>query len=415
MRYSSKWPTYAQQWDEMKINSSRLGEMTRLAQFALDHKPQYVAVESATGVPWWLIAVLHRRESDADFSTYLGNGDPLNRPTRNVPAGRGPFSSFLAGAIDALKQDGLSSVIDWRLEKALYYCELFNGAGYDNRGLPSPYIWGGTNQQHAGKYVSDGVWSSTTMDSQPGCAPILAMIANLDKTVNFVRESSDTTAQPTEPAKPVLQPVAPTPSGDLATRIVSAMKAKGYDITIGSYVLNIVYVEGMNRDGTRNDNRPNVFNDTRMLIRCEENKPPVIIGNWEATTTPGRFWTEHRLNPGGAFQIALGQQTAWQIGTYHDAPALRQAGPLKHYRDDNDDYQRNGPLYTSDDTGVHHHAGYNYKHDDIGRSSAGCLVGRMVDGHAEFMEWLSKDPRYVKDHRFLFTATILAQEDVLGV
>src|SRR4051812_3840926 len=148
----------------MTITPPRLGEMARYAQFAIDHKAQYTAVESASGVPWWLIAVLHRRESDADFTTYLSNGEPLNCVTRIVPKGRGPFPTFLAGAIDALKQDGLSSVIDWRLEKALYYCELFNGAGYDNRGLPSPYIWGGTSIQRAGKYVSDGVWSSTAMD-----------------------------------------------------------------------------------------------------------------------------------------------------------------------------------------------------------------------------------------------------------
>lgn len=176
MRYGSKWPEYAKQWDRMKINSGRSAEFDKIAKFAIDHKDQYEAIEAKTGVPWYMIAALHRRESNADFSTYLGNGEPLNRVTRLVPKGRGPFKTFVDGAIDALRIDGLSSVKDWRLEKMLYYAELFNGAGYANRGLPSPYIWGGTNIQKPGKFVADGRFSPNTMDKQPGVAPMMQTI-----------------------------------------------------------------------------------------------------------------------------------------------------------------------------------------------------------------------------------------------
>ncbi len=189
MRYSFMWPRYAAWWNKMVIKTGRQHEMTALAAFAIAHKEIYVAVHFATGVPWWLVAVLHRRESDANFYTYLGNGDPLSRRTTHVPKGRGPFPTFQAGAIDALHLDGLDRVHDWRLEKALYYCELFNGFGYANRGLPSPYNWGGTNIQRPGKYVADGVWSSSAWDGQPGCAPILAEIARLDASVKYARES----------------------------------------------------------------------------------------------------------------------------------------------------------------------------------------------------------------------------------
>ena len=189
MRYGLKWPEYAKQWDSMKINPKRMAEFEVLAKFALTQKSIYEAIQRATSVPWALIAVIHRRESDADFNTYLGNGDRLDRRTTHVPKGRGPFKTFMEGAVDALQLDGLASVQDWRLEKMLYYCEIFNGAGYHNKGLPSPYIWGGTNIQKFGKYVADGKWSSTSMDSQPGCAPLLWMIAKLDPTVEFVRET----------------------------------------------------------------------------------------------------------------------------------------------------------------------------------------------------------------------------------
>jgi lysozyme family protein len=189
MKYGTKWPEYSNQWDSMNIKTDRESEFKKYANFAIKQKDRYIKIEQKTGVPWTLISVLHRRESNSDFDTYLGNGQPLNKKTTIIPIGRGPFASFEDGAVDALKLDGLSSVIDWRLEKILYYCELFNGTGYNNHGRPSPYIWGGTNIQVIGKYVRDGVWDPTVWDGQPGCAPILATIAKLDSTVAFIRET----------------------------------------------------------------------------------------------------------------------------------------------------------------------------------------------------------------------------------
>lgn len=189
MRYGAKWPEYAVMWDKMVIKPNREAEFRKLAQGLIINKARYVTIEKLTGVPEYMIAVLHLRESSANFNTYLGNGEPLNRVTRLIPKGRGPFASFEKGAVDALNVDGLASVKDWRLEKTLYYCELFNGAGYNNRGLPSPYIWGGTNIQRPGKYIADGKWSSTAVDGQPGCAPILYMMSKLDPTIKFTRES----------------------------------------------------------------------------------------------------------------------------------------------------------------------------------------------------------------------------------
>lgn len=181
----------------MRINSERVAEFETDARRIIAHKEQYQEIETATiagprAVPWWLIAIIHLREASLDFKAYLGNGQPLDEETTEVPAGRGPFTgpdAFLNGAIDALRIDGLTSVLDWRLEKALYYQELFNGAGYSMRGLPSPYIWGGTNIQKRGKYTSDGVFNSRVWDTQPGCAPILATLARLDPTISLVRET----------------------------------------------------------------------------------------------------------------------------------------------------------------------------------------------------------------------------------
>lgn len=223
MRYAEKWPEYAKQWDSMTINSARTTEFTRDAQRILAHKEQYLEIEKLTaddaagkrgeGVPWHLIAVNHLRESNLDFGTYLGNGQSLIRVTTIVPKGRGPFfgaDAFKRGALDALNIDGLSAVFDWRLEKELYYNEIFNGAGYHMHGLPSAYVWGGTNIQRRGKYVSDNHWDATVMDTQPGTAPILWMLAKLDPTIKFVRESASDTASPTPVAPPASIPIVPT-------------------------------------------------------------------------------------------------------------------------------------------------------------------------------------------------------------
>ena len=192
MRYGAKWPQYAKWWDAMIIKANRVVEFDRTAARLLAHKDIYQLIEKKTGVPWTLIALTHLRESNNNFGTYLGNGQTLKRKTTIVPIGRGPFlgpNAFIDGAIDALKIDGLSSIKDWRLEKELYYCEIFNGAGYDGKGLPSPYLWGGTNIQKAGKYTSDHVFNPNVWDTQPGCAPILARLAELDHSIKWVRET----------------------------------------------------------------------------------------------------------------------------------------------------------------------------------------------------------------------------------
>lgn len=204
MRYSEKWPVYAKQWDAMTINPGRLNEFKKAAQEIFDHKATFLEIQEATahdgigkegeGVPWYMIGLLLLREagSPLNFKAYLGNGQPLSRRTTIRPAGRGPFTgpkAFFNGALDALKVDGLSAILDWRLEKVLYWMELFNGAGYFLHGLPSPYIWGGTNQQKKGKYIRDGVFDRNVMDTQPGCAPVLYLISKLDPSIKFTRES----------------------------------------------------------------------------------------------------------------------------------------------------------------------------------------------------------------------------------
>src|SRR5207244_2895827 len=115
---------------------------------------------------------------------------PLHKISTNEPRGMGPFDTWEEGAIAALKHDGLTSVSDWTLEKALQWQEKYNGWGYFYRGIPSPYVWGATSAQRPGKFVSDGVWSSTTMDRQVGCAAMLKGMMALDPSIKPAREGA---------------------------------------------------------------------------------------------------------------------------------------------------------------------------------------------------------------------------------
>jgi lysozyme family protein len=82
----------------------------------------------------------------------------------------------------------MDQVIDWRLEKMLFNAEAYNGAGYHNKGMPSPYVWAGTNIQQPGKYTADGSFDPNHWDTQPGVAGLLYAINRLNPPSQYQRE-----------------------------------------------------------------------------------------------------------------------------------------------------------------------------------------------------------------------------------
>lgn len=173
-------------WD--KVTLIRVTAATAAAQKLLTNKSRYVAVEKRTGVPWFVIAVIHNRESSGSFAGVLHNGERIigtGRKTRLVPAGRGPFKSWEEAAIDALVNchPYAGRNTDWSVGGTLALLERYNGLGYYNRGLPSPYVWAGTDQYSRGKYVRDGVFDPHYVDQQLGCAALLLAMRRLDSSV----------------------------------------------------------------------------------------------------------------------------------------------------------------------------------------------------------------------------------------
>ncbi|HEY8509928.1 MAG TPA: hypothetical protein VIL32_16310, partial [Steroidobacteraceae bacterium] len=57
--------------------------------------------------------------------------------------------------------------------------------------------------------------------------------------------------------------------------------------------------------------------------------------------------------------------------------------------------------------GINQHWGYDLPRGDIGRASAGCLVGRTKAGHRAFMSIVKEDPRFVASHAYRFITTVI--------
>jgi len=175
----------AQRWAQAKPTRNFAVIAKRLT--ATDAGSRYQAVSAKTGVPWPVIAVIHERECSQDWTRSLAQGDPWDRVSIHVPAGRGPFKSWEDAAIDALNDCApyAGRNKDWSIGALLTKLEEYNGLGYAARGVPSPYVWAGTDQYRSGKYVRDGVYDPSVIDSQPGCAGLLMAMKALDSAITF--------------------------------------------------------------------------------------------------------------------------------------------------------------------------------------------------------------------------------------
>jgi lysozyme family protein len=167
------------EWERLVISVAR-----HLVDAAV--KPRYQKVAEATGVPWPVIAVIHEREASQSWSANLAQGDPWNRASIHQPRGRGPFHSWEEAAIDALEHcpPFAARWSDWSISGALCLLEQYNGEGYWLHGMPSPYLWSGTDQYTRGKYTSDGHLDPFAVDKQIGCVALLMAMAALDSSVN---------------------------------------------------------------------------------------------------------------------------------------------------------------------------------------------------------------------------------------
>jgi lysozyme family protein len=169
---------YSRLFQSCEILPARIREVQSIVSRILAKQDHYEAVQETTGVPWFIVAVIHSLECDLNFSTHLHNGDPLLQATTHVPKGRPPGIppfSWVESAIDALNYDGLPTNIDWSVAGALNCLEQYNGTGYRRLAnpIPSPYLWSFSNLYQKGKFAEDHRFDPNAISDQCGAAVLL--------------------------------------------------------------------------------------------------------------------------------------------------------------------------------------------------------------------------------------------------
>ena len=163
--------------------------------------------------------------------------------------------------------------------------------------------------------------------------------------------------------------------------------------------LNIVYIEGMNQDGSLNLDLPDRWNDLRIIV-AKGLTGWKIVHNAIATTEPGAYYTINPMKPEGCARIAFGyHEPAWAEGLHKGKQlALVQRGRVKIHRDLNRNMKRDRSEvaeWTGPEAGINQHStSEGFKGKRIGKHSAGCLVGKDYTEHLRFLRILTNDVRY---------------------
>ncbi|MBX2867806.1 MAG: hypothetical protein KTR18_03995 [Acidiferrobacterales bacterium] len=191
---------------------------------------------------------------------------------------------------------------------------------------------------------------------------------------------------------------------------------KFYDLYTGPGECNIIYIANCNQDWKFQKDTRNKFEDQRIILKFKDGREPYFDFYQYSTVDPGTHWTKNRMNAAGAAQVVYGQQIGWVMGFHNyksNHPALinSSAGrPIAVARDNNEDFERRGDKVYTGYFFCNQHHGWGASLSNIGRTSAGCLVGASPKLHKEFIDKLKADPRYKASHKRCWTTTIIPME-----
>lgn len=176
---------YRKLWDTMTVSGDWQKKGSAIATRIIASQGRYAATVAGTSVPWWFVAVVHAMECSLRFDQHLHNGDPLTATTIRVPknrppAGNPPFT-WERSARDAIEFERLTSIVDWSLENVLFNWHRYNGINneYKRQGIPTPYLWSGSQHYRKGKYVRDGEFDANAVSAQVGAAVLLKALVDL--------------------------------------------------------------------------------------------------------------------------------------------------------------------------------------------------------------------------------------------
>lgn len=186
---------YAYIWKVAKITQFE-DQALDAAKTIFKHKDRYQAVANhSRGMPYWFVGLIHHMEASFDFSTALHNGDRIigtGQKTTHVPAGRGPFSTWEEGALDALKERLMYT--EWSVPSCFRRLESYNGMGYRGPAgqkttpkFASAYTFAGTQFFVKGRYIADHQFDPEKPETRPGCMAVLIKLVEIDATLANIR------------------------------------------------------------------------------------------------------------------------------------------------------------------------------------------------------------------------------------
>ena len=195
------------------------GRSTRkaIAEKIVANKGRYVTAVAGMPVPWWFVAVVHSMECSMRFDQHLHNGDPLSGRTTHVPANRpsagSPPFTWEQSAHDAIQFERLDRITDWSLPNVLFNWHRYNGINneYKRRGIPTPYLWSGSQHYKKGKYVADGVFDPEFVSKQVGAAVILKALVDLGAVTVDQQEAPAANPAAVPAANPAVAPAQVSP------------------------------------------------------------------------------------------------------------------------------------------------------------------------------------------------------------
>lgn len=171
---------YNSRWRAMIVRPDRLAQVDSIARRMASRRDRYERVTGPFGVPWWWLAAVHELEHSGRFTTSMVITDPIDVPPgQPVPSATIDDAQWDDTARALLRARGLASWQDWSVAGACYQWERYNGFGYREREVPSPYLWSFSNQYVSGKFVRAGVFSFTTVSQQAGAAVLLRRLVDL--------------------------------------------------------------------------------------------------------------------------------------------------------------------------------------------------------------------------------------------
>ena len=168
---------YRQRFDSAKVSPSRQEVVAQSVRKILSNRARYERITKSMTMPWYFLAIIHGLEADFRFDLHLHNGDPLTGRTVRGPAGRpaqgAPPFSWEESALDAIAVNRYDKWNDWSIAGMLVVWERYNGLGYRQYGVNSPYVWACTDLYAKGRYIADGRYDAKAESRQCGAVAIL--------------------------------------------------------------------------------------------------------------------------------------------------------------------------------------------------------------------------------------------------